>query len=352
MEAFAALAGDWERLAREAALDPLCNALPWTLAYARAFVPDGEAFGWVFEHGGETVGVVALRREPSRGPLALRRGLYLADGTFDSDYLAPPVRPGHERAVARALVDSARAVPRLEALVLAGMPDDSPFLAAVRAELGERGLPRREHGVPCLSAVLPDEFEAYLAALKPRMRTKVRSALRSAREQGARLEWCTREAEIEPWLSELYRLHELRWRAEGRAGSFADPRRRAFYLALCRDALARGALRLARLERDGATLAVQLGIPASSRYYQIQEGYDPAHESDRVGVALRALAIEALIAEGVRAYDFMAGDSRHKRDWGGELRFCTTVAFPLPRWRARTAYSIRAWLDRRAGAPG
>jgi len=350
----AALAPVWDRLAREAGLDPLCNAHAWTEAYAGAFATDDDVFGWSFEHQSEPAGILALRREPSRGVLALRRALFVADGTFDSNYLEPPIRPGLERAVARQLFDLARAERGLEALVLSGMPEDSRFLAALRAELELRGLPHRELAVACLAAPLADSFERVLAGLKPRMRSKVRSALRAAEERGARLAWCRRQDELDPWLAELFRLHEARWQAVGRPGSFADPRRRAFYQAFARDALARGELAFARLEEGGTVSAIQIGACLGERYYQIQEGFDPALEGQRVGTALRALALSDLIARGVRAYDFMAGDSRHKRDWGGEPRPCTTIAFPLPRWRARLAYGLRQQAERwwpRAASP-
>lgn len=343
---FAALAEPWDALARAAGLDPLCNAHGWTVRHARAFTPDEDVFGWTLHEGGEAVGALALRREPARGTLALRRGLFLADGSFDSDYLAPPVRPGLERAAVQALLEHARDVAGLEALVLAGIPDDSPFLAALRAELDARDLPRREHEVPCLVATLEHDLDATIATLKSRMRSKVRAAVRAAKESGATLRWCERADELDAHLEDLFRLHEQRWQAIGETGGFADARRRAFYRDLAQDALPCGTLRLARLEQDGQALAVQFGLLADGRYYQIQEGYDPAHESARVGVALRALAIERLTAEGVRAYDYLAGDSRHKRDWGATVRGTTTVAFPLEKWRARLAYGARRVVDR------
>jgi CelD/BcsL family acetyltransferase involved in cellulose biosynthesis len=349
LAAFEALGPSWDELVRAAGLDPLCNAHAWCLAYARAFARDEDVFGWSFEERGAPVGLVALRREPGRGALGLRRALLVADGTFDSDYLAPPALPGRERELAAAWIEAARATRELEALVLAGVPDDSPFLPALRAELAARGLAPRSHAVACLSAPLRGSLEAYLAALKPRMRTKVRSALRAAETRGARLEWCRDEGALEVYLGELFELHERRWRAEGRAGSFADPRRRAFYGAFARAALARGELCFARLVEADGTSATQLGVQKGARYYQVQEGFDPAREAERVGIALRGLALAELAAAGVEHYDFMAGDSRHKRDWGGEPRPCTTLAFPLPRWRARLVYRLKARVERWRG---
>ncbi len=337
----------WNELVNASGVDPLCNSFHWTLAYARAHAADADVFGWVFATSqGDPVALCALRREPPRGRWALRRALFLADGSFDSDYLEPLVRPGFEHALAAALLDAAARERKLEVLVLAGMPGRSPFLPALRAELEARGEPRREHAVECLAAALPGGFTEYVAGLKPRMRTKVRSALRAAEESGACFEWCESAGELEGHLQELYRLHELRWRGAGHAGSFVDPARRAFYGELARLLLARGELRFARLERAGRPLAYQIGARVADTYYQLQEGFDPDLGGERVGTALRALAIEGLLAEGVRTYDFMAGDSRHKRDWGGELRPCTTLACPLPRWRARAAHGARALVDR------
>ena len=124
-------------------------------------------------------------------------------------------------------------------------------------------------------------------------------------------------------------------------------RRRAFYERFVGAHAAAGTLRFARFERDGQALAYQLGAVVRGTYYQIQEGFHPEEGDARPATALRAWAIERLIDEGVRAYDFLAGDSRHKRDWGGEPRPCTTLGFALPRWRARLAYGLRALLDRR-----
>jgi CelD/BcsL family acetyltransferase involved in cellulose biosynthesis len=178
------------------------------------------------------------------------------------------------------------------------------------------------------------------------MRTKVRSTERAAEKAGARFAWCNEAGEIEPFLTALFDLHQRRWTRAGKPGSFADERRRCFYAELAPVLLARGELRLARMEQDGRAVAVQLGAQCSGTYYQIQEGYDPDLAERRVGTALRAWSLRELIESGAHRCDFMAGVSRHKTDWGARPIECVTLAFPLPRVRARLAYALRAGADR------
>lgn len=336
------------RLFETSELDPLCNSPGWMLDYARSFVDPETIFGWTVIADDAPIALFAFREEPGRRPLHLRRALFLADGTFDSDYLGFWVHPAIEDEALEVCLDALATAGRCQAVVLAGIPDVSPVLPALRRILDARGLPRRERPTACLSAPLPESFTAYLSRLKPRMRSKVRSVLRTAKAEGARFAWCNDERALADHLQEMFTLHERRRRAAGETGgAFADLPRRAFYRRVAKRSLQDGSLRFARLLLGPRRVAYQLGVVAGGRYYQMQEGYDPDLGDLRVGVALRALAIENLIAEGVRHYDFMAGDSRHKRDWGGEPRPCTTVAFALPRWRARLAYGLRALLDRR-----
>jgi len=337
----------WERVLTEAAVDPLCNAPDWTAAHVEAYTRSEDVLGWTFATpGGEPIAVVPLRLEPARGALALRRLTLAADGTQESDYQDLVARPGSETAVVRALLDALAQSGRGDALLLTCVPDDSPSLAALRAELERRGLPRREVPGPCLAAPLPADFDTYLGGLKPRMRSKVRSALRRVAEHGARRLWCDRPEQLEAHLEGLFALHTARWEEAGEAGSFAEGRRRSFYRRLMPELLAAGRLRFARLELDGRPVAYQLGALAGDAYYQLQEGYLPELGELRVATALRAGCVEDLIAEGVRRYDFMAGDTRHKRDWGGEPRPCTSVACALPGLRARLAYGARSLVDR------
>jgi CelD/BcsL family acetyltransferase involved in cellulose biosynthesis len=345
-------AADWDALLAAGDADPLCNSHAWTLAHARAFSSDTEIFGWRVFDGDALIGIGAFRLEPRGERRGLRRAQLVADGSFDSDYLEFPALRGRGpdvgAALARALCAAELPGARLaRAVVLGPMRANSPGLAGFLAFAGERRLPHREHEVPASAADLGDDFEGTLAGLKKRMRSKVRQALRRAAADGWRLTWCEHASELRERQATLYDLHTRRWQARGEPGSYTDGRRRAFYDLLLPRALDAGWLRFAQLE-DGAgrALASQLGFRLGDTYYQLQEGYDPELEDRRPGLTLRALALEALIGEGVRRYDYLGGAAAGKADWGAIEERLVVVGCALPGLRARLAYGARAFVYR------
>ena len=348
MEGLLAQRSDWIQLLAVSEVDRLGNDPDWVIAHAKAFANSRDLFGWTIRDTDELpVAIFPLRMERKRGLLALSRACLLQDGTFDSEYIDFLIRPGYEQACLNLLLDQLAAKRRVEGLLLTGFLSDSTTLQQLRPLLEKRSLPRRERALPACATNLPSSFEAYLMALKPRMRSKIRSSIRKAEEARARLVWSDSPAELNQELETLFALHQKRWAASGKPGSFAEPERRQFYRELAALFLQRGQLAFAKLEKDGEVLACQFGVIIDRCYYQIQEGYDPAWSKSRVGVALRAMVIAQLIDRGIQIYDFMAGIGKHKTDWGAEPRSCTTMAFALPRWRARLAYGLRAFLDRR-----
>jgi len=338
----------WNELVRCAEVDPLGNDFDWVFAHISAFGDPREVFGWTLtDDGGRPIAILNFRCEPRRGLFALTRALITQDGTFDSEYLDVIVRPGFELASMERMLELLSSKRGVDCVVLTGVPDSSPSLAALRRLLEERKLPRRERVFPACAAPLPETFEDFLKARKKRIRSKIRSAMRRAEEAGAELIWSTEPETLAQELESLFELHQQRWLAAGKPGSFAGPERREFYKRLAPDLLGKGQLAFARLEREGQTVACQFGATIDGTYYQIQEGFDPEQADLRVGTALRGLMIAELIQQGVRSYDFMAGIGRHKTDWGADPRPCTTVAFALPRLRARLAYRLREYLDQR-----
>jgi hypothetical protein len=245
-----------------------------------------------------------------------------APSDCDSDYLDFISAPGHEKAVMAALEGHwSDRMASGTVLLLNEIPETSPNLPGLYRMAEAAGMDKIESDVACATVKLPETWDAYLAMLKPRFRTKVRSVLRNLENrEEVHFGFCRTMDEVERLLPVLYELHERRWKAEGKPGVFGDARKRKFYSALSALLLERGWLRFSWLEYDGHVLACQYGFTYNSVYFQLQEGYEPDSEHWNVGAGLRAWSIREFLQEGVREYDFMAGVGRHKLDWGAEIK--------------------------------
>ncbi|MEO0651194.1 MAG: GNAT family N-acetyltransferase, partial [Planctomycetota bacterium] len=256
----AGCASDWEQLNAGSGRDPLCNRFDWAEAYAAAWVREGDLFGWRLTDDAGPVAVLAFRKEERPGRFDLGRARLVQDGSYDSDYLDPPVRPGCEAAVAADLFDLLAQRSGIQAAVLSPLDSTAPLLRSLRRVAQARRLSPGEEALICPSAPLAESFDGYLSSLKKRMRSKVRQAVRRVDQRGATFAWCDDPRRIEADLDDLYRLHAARWRDAGIPGAFADDRRRQFYRRLVDQHLPPGRLRFSRLELEGQTIACQFGV--------------------------------------------------------------------------------------------
>ena len=201
------------------------------------------------------------------------------------------------------------------------IPETSPNLPILRRLAERQEMLWVESEVPCATVRLPRTWEEYLSALRPRFRTKVRSALRNLEGRSeVQFGFCDTAADLDRLLPVLFDLHTRRWAQDGKPGVFGWDRKRDFYYALSSPLLERGWLRFSWLEWQGRVLACQYGFVYGGSYSQLQEGYEPASEHWNVGVGLRAWSIRELIKAGVSEYDFLGGVGRHKTDWGAEVK--------------------------------
>jgi CelD/BcsL family acetyltransferase involved in cellulose biosynthesis len=324
-QAFGAMAPAWEELLAASAADTPFLTPAWLEAWWSAYGAGREPLLVFARRGSDLVGIFPLQlvMERWRGRLPLRTLRLFGDGTYDSDYLDFIVRRGEEEAVLPRFwswLRSGGSPIRYEVAQWNEIPAASPSGAVVRRLIDRDGSLLEEQRIGCVVAALPGSYEEYVASLKPRMRTKVRSLRRALVEQhGAALVRCD-EATLAPTLESLFRLHERRWATRGESGVFAAAEKRAFYHAMARAFLRRGQLDLTTLDADGVPVAHQCCIRHGDTSFLLQEGYDPDWDERGVGNALRAMTIEAMIQEGVRTYDFLAGVTSHKLSWGGTVK--------------------------------
>ncbi len=168
---------------------------------------------------------------------------------------------------------------------------------------------------------LPATYDDYLAEFSRNRRNSLRRIEKKVESIGnLEIHTCQTQSEVEKYLSALYRLHQKRWMEKGESGSFANrPALRRFYAQFVPRALHNGWLRFTMLTHKAEPKAIQIGYCYNGSYHQIQEGFDPEfHEN--VGNYLRIKTIRNFIDEGIKCYDFLGGESEHKRRWKAVVR--------------------------------
>jgi CelD/BcsL family acetyltransferase involved in cellulose biosynthesis len=173
---------------------------------------------------------------------------------------------------------------------------------------------------------LPTDAETYRRNLSGNKRQQLRAELRRIMDRGgASIVRCETADQFPRFIEALFDLHYRRRLLAGEVGSFRrKPTEAVFYRRFGRVALEHQILALYGLEHAGALKAVQYGYVYGGVYHQMQEGFDPDYEKG-AGNVLRWKTIQALIAEGVRGYDFLGEMTEHKRRWGAKLRLGSDV---------------------------
>lgn len=284
-----------------------------------------------------------LRTRPAGRFRALR---LLGDGSFDSDYLDLLYARGRESEVVPAVFDEIERWRDWDVLLLHEVPDTSPTVAACEALGRQRRYRLHRDEVPCVYSPFDGDWDSFLGRLQSRFRSKVRSLLRAAEAEGARLEYCTDAATIDDWLDTLFALHTKRWERDGQPGVFGERRKREFYRTIAQRFLANDWLRLSRLVVGDQVVAMQFCFEYRHRTLLLQEGFDPDYPGGNGGNTLRAMVFVDNMRRGIVEYDFLAGVSRHKLNWAGEVRNNVRLTLTRPTMRGRLYWCLTDGVER------
>lgn len=126
-------------------------------------------------------------------------------------------------------------------------------------------------------------------------------------------EWSETVEQAESIFDEMVRLHQARWTAAGYPGSYSSERFREFHRSLIRRLLPDAKAGLFRVTCNGGIVGcVQLLIDRD-RVLCYQGGSAPYRGKLSPGMVVDYLCIEECLRRGFDAYDFLCGDSHHKR---------------------------------------
>lgn len=165
-------------------------------------------------------------------------------------------------------------------------------------------------------AAVREQPGGHLALLSANARQQIRRSMRRYEEQGPML--IHRAASLDEardFLSALGALHQRAWTDRGRPGAFANPAFVAFHTELLATAWPRGEIDLLRVAAGPHTLGYLYNFRWRNRAANYQTGFDYAaapSPQHKPGLTCHHLVAESYAAEGLAAYDLLAGDHRYK----------------------------------------
>jgi len=200
------------------------------------------------------------------------------------------------------------------------LPDDSPTLAALKAESQTRGWTHLEEVYrPTPRIPLNGSFDDYLANIEKKQRHEIRRKMRRAAESdlSVRFVIVDQSADIEPELNAFFDLMVQ----DPNKASFLHPAMREQMTAFLRAAHDGGYLWLGFLEIDGVKTAASLNFDYNGKLWGYNSGVSRSHMELSPGWVLLANTIQWCCENNRHEFDFMRGDEDYKYRLGGVNRF-------------------------------
>lgn len=273
----------------------------------------------------ELVGIAPLFRAEYDG----RQAILLVGSIEISDYLDLIVREADLPRFLSGLIDFLASSPPFDtaqgkhgdwsALDWYNLPDDSPTLAALKAESDRRGWTYHEEIYrPTPRIALNGSFEDYLARIEKKQRHEIRRKLRRVAESGrGNFYVVDKDADIEPELEAFFHLMAQ----DPSKAEFLHPAMREQMAITLRAAHQQGYLWLGFLEVDGVKTAASLNFDYKNKLWGYNSGVSRAHMELSPGWVLLAYTIQWCCENGKNEFDFMRGDEEYKYRFGGVNRF-------------------------------
>jgi CelD/BcsL family acetyltransferase involved in cellulose biosynthesis len=266
----------------------------------------------------QLVGIAPLFFEEYDG----RKALLLVGSIEISDYLDLIVRQADLSRFLAGLIDFlASSFPdRWSALDWYNLPDDSPTLAALKADSESRGWTYHEEIYrPTPRIALNGSFDEYLSRVEKKQRHEIRRKMRRAQESDLNVRFIVidKTADIE---TEINNFFDLMVQDPGKA-NFLHPAMREQMTVTIRTAFEQNYLWLAYLEIEGVKVAASLNFDYKNKLWGYNSGVSRAHMELSPGWVLLANVIQWCCENGRHEFDFMRGDEEYKYRFGGVNRF-------------------------------
>lgn len=330
-ERFAALAEDWEQLARQHT-SPFGDHA-WFQAWWKAF-GTGSLNVCVLWEDGELAAAL---------PLSRQRGVLKALANFHTPVFVAPARDGNALVT---VVDEALDQPTSE-LMLHAVDVTDPLNGALvqcSPRHGRSVLIEQLYRSP--RAEMTGDFEGYARAQGRRFKDLRRRWRKLNREHEARFRFEDAPRDLEADLEAGFRVEAAGWKGKQKTAILSSPQTRFFYTEIARAYLARGELRLTWLEIDGRPAAFGLCLERARRLYCLKAGMDDGLRPLSPGLLLDYYTIEHCFELGLERYELLGEDAAYKR-------YFATARSDVVRVHSyrRRLPGVARYLTRRLGRP-
>ena len=236
-----------------------------------------------------------------------------------SEYMDMISKAGYEEEVVEAVFRHISENDMADTIALHKIPSSSSTISMLEGLAKGAGLGFEERRSECPYIPLQADWSSFVEGLSPSMRSKLRAGRRRlAGYADAFIRSTTDPGELEDDFREFKRLHQKRWEALNKPGSFSGGSFEGFLRSVSGVMLKDGFLRLSFLSVSGRNIAVLYNIIYKGRVYFFQAGLDASFDRGLApGLLLHANAIEEAIGAGLKEYDFllMGKADDYKKRW-------------------------------------
>ncbi|HEX9991116.1 MAG TPA: GNAT family N-acetyltransferase [Chloroflexia bacterium] len=326
---FAGMRTDWTELLGDSDAGPF-SSWEWLYSWYRRIGSDRALRILVArEESGRLLGLLPLcvdqRRVMGR---SIRRVAFLGETYVGSEYLDIIVRHGYEEAISHALISALRdSRAGWDMLDLVDMDSQSPSLPMLRDifpsdEYEMQITPRSSQ--PYETFEPGETFDSFLRKTS-RRENYLRRRKWLEKQPGYRIERVRDPALLAGPLTDLMRLHALRWEVEGGSDAIKGPSIEAFHRDATRLLAERGQLCMYTMKLGDKALASVYGIIYHDKFIYYLPGWDPAWRDKSVSLVLIGETFRDAFDMGLREYDFLSGPETYKSDWVSKTRHSLAV---------------------------
>lgn len=334
IHARAEIAPFWQQLEASLRSTGLANSWAWTDCWLNAYGDSVPHWFVVAERGGRTVGVAMLTRgrKQRRGPLPIRTthigtaGETRGTGVW-VEYNRVLVAPANRTEFLTMLLTVPGARPwSADVLEWNGFaPEELPGSIRSRLQVREE---------PCFVTKL-DPASTVLEAFDGDTRRKLRKNMKRFTTAYGNLstEWVESTGRARVVMRELVNHHQARWTSAGKPGAFATDRFQRFHRELIDRLLPAGRIVLARVTAGEELVGIFYGFVEEGVIYHYQWGL-PRFDDNSLspGFVTGYLVMEEARSRGFSELNWLAGDSRYKRDLSNATRTLIWAEKSLSPW--------------------